>query len=506
MSTYTVENNKFYKLVKGEKKEFKAIGATLYPGHARSKGYLERCITNGIRHGNHTLFRSVLMFEGFKGENPINSPNWSKVKGLLQLGKKYKVGIIVEVVGALLSWYEKQGKNAFLPEYDHIFEDVIKKACRLFKSFTSSSLFCFTVMNEFGPYQKNQQFFNFVYRRLQLNVALIKKYSDNSILIGSGGLLHLSDKSGGLPKPFVTCPWISHGKTKQAYWEGIYSHPDIDFNMIHIYSPTKKILENNSEWSNLQYYVEYSHARNKPFVVDEFGHKLTSEDPTKEGNAFLNAVEQQLEKIPCQSLPSFICQWNFSVNSSGFDWWPEYNKHKSFFKAFKQLRTTYFPSDDGVKPRPNTFQLIKKVQNIDIEEVVFSRTIPAKKLSKYFILKHQFEEPLPLDKHEGLCCSVSKIEKDAFNLSIRFHLVLLNTLTNERKNYMQVWGSLDQNKLIPCLKKNETFIDFTYGDIVLKGNRKMYVVKELGIELIAQPPTSLDLMFKLNDIRFASKK
>lgn len=525
MTTYTIENNKFYKQVGNKKVEFRSLGATLYPGHAYSPGVIERAITNGIKHGHHTMFRSVLMFEGFRGDNPLNAPGWKTVKMMLQLGKKYKVGITVEIGSALLSWLERQGLNPYDEKYDAMFEDVIKKACRMYGRFANSSLFAFTCINEFGPYRKNEAFFQSVFRRLQMTAALIKDHGKNEILVGSGGLLHLSKKSGGIPKPFPTCPWINNGETNQVYWEGVYTCPKVDFNMIHIYAKdTQTIDNNNSEWTNLEFYHDFSAQHGKPFIVDEFGMKLERTDEedldasvvTCEGLRFLEAISKQLQKVPKEKLPPILEFWNFNSSSVAFDWWPEFSYHKPLFlEGFQNLQKDYFPCENngGVKLTPRTFQLHKTQKGLALQETGHKVTydFAAGKLSKQLCYTTTFPAPIGFDEEsDGICCTIaSKIKEDQFDLKIRFHLLLLEKDKEfpKEKRVKQGWNSVKQNDIIPTMSKNEMFVDFRWGDLGDYENiRKNYVMKSLALELIsAKPKYQVKGGFTLKNVRFACK-
>jgi hypothetical protein len=523
-SKYTIENNKFFKFVNGERVEFRSLGSTLYPAHSGSGGVIERAITNGILHGKHTLFRSVLMFEGYKGSNPLKANSWKSVKTMLQIGKKYNVGITVEVGSALISWLERQNKNPYDEEFDKMFEDVIKKACKMYRRFATSSLFAFTIINESGPYKKKQEHFDSLFRRMQLSAALIKEHGKNEILVGSGGLLHLSQKSGGIPKPFPSCPWINNGETKQVYWKGVYTCPGVDFNMIHIYANSIATIEsNNSEWSNLESYYNFCSQHGKPLIVDEFGMKLQSRDEVKnvaqitvEGISFLRAIQKQLAKIPIEKVPPIIEFWNLNSTCGGFDWWPESSYHNSLFvKEFQDLKKLFFASSEkDVDFNPKTFQLEKtqKVIALDSTLHIESYHFKAKKLGKQNIYVKEFSEPISLLASDGICFSITnKIPEDHFNMKIRFHLGLQSTLQpNEKKKVSQSWNSLKQNDIIPTSQKNEMFVDFSWGDIQEFGSEGLrkghFVMESIRLELICLSPkndTSGNLTIK--NIRLATK-
>lgn len=526
--TYTIENNKFYKLVKDKKVEFRSLGATLYPAHAASGGVIERAITNGIKHGHQTTFRSVLMFEGYSGTNPLNAPSWRTVKTMLQIGKKYNVGITVEVGSALLSWLERQGLDPYDKKYDEMFDGVLRKACRMYGRFTTSSLFCFTVMNEFGPYRKSQEFYDSVYRRMQLSAALIKKYGKNRILVGSGGLLHLSRKSGGLPRPFPTCPWINNGETNQVYWEGVYTCPNVDFNMIHIYANSIQVIESDdSEWSNLEFYYDFSSKHGKPFVVDEFGMRLKTLEEAggsaapiiAEGTAFLRAVQRQLVKVPKEKVPPIIEFWNLNSTSIGFDWWPESNYHRQIFqKDFQEMEKAFFacPGNGGVKFNCPTFQL-RNTQTVLAPLPTGHKTEYAftkEKLGRQLFYSTEFDSPVSLTCSDGICFTItSKIPNDQFKLKIRFHLGLQEADNpNNKKRVLQSWNSLKQNDIIPhsTTKKNEMFVDFVWGDIQEFGSlgklKEKFQLRSLSLELIClMPKENVVGNLTIKNIRLATK-
>ena len=517
MSFYSIENNQFYKQRPNKKVPFKAFGTTLYPAHAKSKGWIERCITTSLRKGGqHMIYRMVLIFEGYSGLDLLKAPGWTSVKHALELGEKYNVGITVELSSSVISFLEKKGENAYDEKWDALFESVMKKGCEMYGKY--SSLFCFTVINEFGPYGKSQAYFDSVFRRLKTTATLIKHFSNNSILVGSGGLLHLSDKSGGETQP-VFCEWLDDGKTKRAYWEGIYSCPVIDFNMIHIYASTIEKIENDeTEWANLNQYHDFSAHYGKPMIVDEFGHKLPTNSRQQQiviqGKRFLNAVDEALSRLEDGKVPPIIKIWNLNSSSQGFDWWPEFSANKTLFSIIKRMRKKYFSTpNSGISFNPKVFQLDKTEKLLDDTHTLVEYTCPLNTLTQKIIYNKVFVEGIDLDneKYHGICASISSmIPYNNYNLTARIYLLVQNKQTQEVKFVLQSWSSNKQNDIIPNYNKNEIFADFTFGDIIEFGNSgaltKNYLLKGVKIVLICEKPKKeVKGAFTLTNIRLASK-
>jgi hypothetical protein len=519
MSFYSIENNQFYKQRPNKKVLFKAFGATLYPAHAKSPGWIERCITTGLRKGGqHMIYRMVLIFEGYNGLDILKAPGWNTVKQALELGISYNVGITVELGSSLISYLEKKGENPYDKKWDSLFEKVIKKGCEMYGNY--SSLFSFTVINEFGPYRKPQAYFDLVFRRLKSTGTLIKHFSNNTILVGSGGLLHLTEKSGGNPPP-VTCEWIDDGKTKRPYWEGVYSCPSIDFNMIHIYANEIEKIENDeTEWSNLETYHDFSAQYGKPMIVDEFGHKLPLDAPQKviveEGKRFLNAVDGALSRLNKEKVPPIIKFWNFNSTSQGFDWWPEFSANKPLFAIMKKMRREYFAThNSGTSLKPKVFQLDTVEKLLDESHTLVEYTCPANKLTQKTVYNKVYEEGVDLDneKFHGLCASISsKIPYDNYRLKLRMYLLTKNKRHRHKgtKFLLQGWETLRQNDIIPTYDRNEMFVDFTFGDIREFGTTgaltKHYLLCGVKLVLICnKPKKEVKGAFTLTNIRLASK-
>ena len=515
MSFYSIKNNQFYKQRPNRKVPFKSFGATLYPAHSKSKGWIERCITTSLKKGGQAMiYRMVLIFEGYTDMDLLKAPGWDSVKHALELGEKYSVGITVELGSSVISFLQERGENPYDEKWDSTFEAVMKKGCEMYGTY--SSLFCFTVMNEFGPYGKSQAYFDSVFRRLKITASLIYTFSNNSILVGSGGLLHLTDKSGGDSQP-VFCEWIDDGKTKRPYWEGVYSCPCVDFNMIHIYANTIEKIENDkTEWSNLNNYHDFSAKYGKPMIVDEFGHKLPINVPqsqiVKEGKQFLNAVDRALFRLEEKKRPSIIKLWNLNSTGQGFDWWPESNVE--LFKVVKRMRKTHFnTSNSGVSFTPKVFQLDTTEKLLDETSTLVEYICPAEELTKKIIYNKVYEEEVDLnnEKYHGVCASISsKIPHDNYNLTVRFYLKVQHKQTQKITFVLQDWKAIKQNDIIPNYKKNELFADFTFGDFQKFGITglltKNYLLKGMKIVLICEKPKKeVKGEFTLINIRLASK-
>ena len=510
MSIYSVCDNKFYKklFLTPSPVEFKALGATLYPAHSTTKGYIERCITEGIKNANHTLFRMVLIFEGYKGSDVLKSPGWKAVETALDLGEKYNVGITVEIGSSLLSYLEKKGEDPYDPKWDELFTKVLKKACRLYKN--HQSLFCFTVMNEFGPYGKPQAYFDRVFARMLKSAEQIKKFSKNKILVASGGLLHLSEKSGGKPRP-VTCPWVDNGNTPVDYWKGVYTCPSVDFNMIHIYSSIDKINNNESEWSNLEKYYDFCSTYKRPIIVDEFGCRLPTDTPTEVGEEFLQAVWDAITKIPVEKRPPIIEMWNLAPQAFGYDWFPTSYVLDPLYQTMKEMRLDLFPSNEhDVNYEPKTFQLSKTVQVIDSEEIKVDYAFPAGKFKSKFIYNKTFDPVAISAPIKGIAVSViTPISVSSTKMILRFFLEFSGfgkTLTTT-----QEFNSVKQNSMVPgSYAEQNYFVDFTNGDIKefgANGNgRHGYNLIKVRIQLISNKPVENSVgTFTFTNLRFAWK-
>jgi len=504
---YTIQGNEFYK----NNEKLKGFGCALYAAHTTSPGYIERCIQNGMYYGQHTLFRMVLIFENYRGEDILKAPVWSLLKDALDIAQRYGVGLTIELGSSLVTYLERKNENPYAEKWDTLFDDVFKKGCLLFSS--HPALFCFSVINEFGPYQKPQTYFDAVFRRLRLSGQLIKKYSENKILVASGGILHLSDKSGGEPG-HVFCEWIHDGKKRVPYWQGVYSCPSIDFNMIHIYSTINKINDGESEWSNFTKYHDFSRLHNKPIIVDEFGLKLpkySTDLVTKKGLRFLNSIEGVLKNMPMAKRPPIIQIWNFKPTSQGFDWWPEYSYHHPLFQKIKEMSQDIFRNCssnnidfESVSTKPHLGRVVKI---LDFEDHKVYYDFKKNMLGHKLMTQCNFKQTIPLAKWPDLggisFIIFSNIVKSSFNLHVRFHLFLKHVDGGDDEKYrwyLQEFQSMKQNAIIPSKiddKKNGgieqyPFANFSYEDFKIFGRdgqyKKNFILKAVKLQLVCLHP------------------
>lgn len=510
MGIYQVNSNGVLVKKQGtQKKPFRAFGSTLYMAHCTSPGYIERCITSGIQHQQSTLFRTVLMFEGYKGSDLLNCPAWNLVLHALQLGRKYDVGVTVEIGSALISYLERQGEDPYLEKWDDLFFRVLRKAARMYKN--QSHIFCFTLINEFLPYNKNQEQFDLVFRRMKLCSEVLQKFAGKKVPLASGGLLHLTQKSGGRPRP-VTCEWVENGTKRIPYWQGVYSCPGVSINMIHIYSNTiEKINNNQTEWSNLDEYHDFCKNLKRVIIVDEFGMKLPLINTTEIGLSYLEAVDKQLASLDNKK-PPVIEYWNLEPTCHGFGWWPESQVFGPIFAKMRAMQEVHFPFKRNGGYQVKQFQLDTIQKSIDGEEFQYDYKFAAKRTQMVFIYNKTYAQKIPiLEAYHGIVAKVlGTFEANSYSISLRFYLGLEERATKKKFYAIQSWGSGRQNQLIPTSDQNKVFGDMLYGDFAELGRkgekRTKYDLFSLKIQMICYScPNPCFGTIKINNIAFASK-
>ena len=320
-------NGRFFK----SGREWTSVGATLYLFHTSKDGYHRRVMSEACTKGFSSV-RCVLMFEG--SASIEDDAPWDAVEGVLKLAEEMDMAVTVEAVSALTSWLERKNEHPYEEKFDELYEYVISRSVKQFSQYTS--LFLVTILNEVLPFRGAGFDPDGMFRRL-LKCAELYKQKDRNLLVGSGGLLHMGRKSGGRVT-YVRVPWIDEGEKLVRYWEAVYTAPNIDIGMIHIYSSTKKINNQESEWNNVRQYTEFCRENGRAFIVDEFGLKIDyvkvpGDKPKAEKQAieFLEAIGRELTDPSSvhvsniDGLPSMLQYWNHSINAQGYDWFPTYS-------------------------------------------------------------------------------------------------------------------------------------------------------------------------------------
>lgn len=158
------------------------------------------------------------------------------------------------------------------------------------------TIFAYTILGEVIPISSQLN----AIVNLVSHVSTRLKMRDSNHLVGSGGLLHMSLYSGYYnPYP---------------YWQDVYSQPNVDFCMMHVYQDPKATLPINqtaqaSEWTQLGVYASFCKSLGKPFIVDEFGLDQVGCNASTHA-AYVNfAFDALFETVPRVSV---VQMWNWS--------------------------------------------------------------------------------------------------------------------------------------------------------------------------------------------------
>ena len=455
-------------------KEWTSMGATLYLFHTSVDGYHRKIMSDACAKGFSSV-RCVLIFEG--AASIEEDAAWDAVESVLKLGEEMDMAVTVEVVSALISWLERKNEHPYEEKWDGLFKYVISRSVKQFSQYTS--LFLVTILNEILPFRGAGFEPEPMFRRLTLSAALYKK-KDPYLLVGSGGLLHMGSKSGGRVT-YVKVPWIDNGEKSVPYWEGVYSAPNVDIGMLHIYSSTDKINNNQSEWDNVKYYNNFcNEGYGRAFIVDEFGLKLSfvktpEEKPIaeKEAKQFLKAIGKVLQKLQSvennvSELPSMLQYWNLSLNSQGYDWYPLY-----LTEAFQSFEDVF--EDEVGYSMPN-----KKTRKYSFNPWQTKNTVALQKDS----LKVDYEYPPNFKAEKILSVSgmntkkVKQVVAEVFvdpkrsvptNILFRFQLKIRDLTTNRLLFRTQDFSSWRQNQVIPMPETD-------------KNKEKQYIFARLGLD------------------------
>jgi hypothetical protein len=427
-------------------KEFESVGATLYLFQSADDGYHRKVMSEACQNG-FTSVRCVLIFEGCS-DIELDEP-WNRVESVLKIGEEFDLAVTVEVCSSLISWLETKQEDPYDEKWDDLFAYVIERSVDQFSEYTS--LFLVTILNEVLPYRGAGFEPDPLFRRMAICANMYKSLNAQ-LLVGSGGLLHLSRKSGGRPAS-VTVPWIGNGNTKVPYWEAAYTCPSVDIGMIHIYSSTAKILDNQSEWDNCEKYTQFCKDNQRAFICDEFGLKLETVTKPKErdavqkqGIAFLEAIGTILSP---QTLRPSMCQmWNLSPNAQGYDWWPEYTP-QLFSDGFEDVfeETLDYPMPNR-RVKQYTFKPWGKKSVLLSESNSCKYDFPAGYKSTKLV-------SLSGRNTEGVKQVVAEISMPLNanvpgSITFRFSLKLRDMRTNRVVFRVQTFSSIRQNLVVPC--------------------------------------------------------
>lgn len=450
---YSINSNTGRILKSGN--EWTSIGTTLYLFHTSKNGYHRRIMSDACAKGFSSV-RCVLMFEGITSvENILQDDKpWEAVESVLKLGVEMDMAVTVEVVSALLTWIDRKNENPYSEEFDELFDYVIRRSVSQFSEY--SSLFLVTILNEVLPYRSAGFQSDQMFRRLLKSADLYKTLAP-TLLIGSGGLLHMGIKSGGIVS-FVKVPWLEN---PVPYWEAVYTAPNIDICMLHIYSTVEKITNNNSEWSNVKDYTRFCRINKRAFIVDEFGLKLSyvkyPEDKTiavNEANVFLKAIGNVLTNLQStenniDDLPSMLQYWNLSINAQGYDWYPTYTPE--VFDTFEEI----FEDDIGYqmmskKTRKYSFNPWRKSNAIILQQV----------FSKEYEYDSNFKTEKILSVSVANVKNVKQVCAEIFvdpkvnipnNILFRFNLKIRDLDTGRLLYRQQDFSSWRQNQIVPVV-------------------------------------------------------
>ena len=440
-------------------RQWTSIGATLYLFHTSKDGYHRRIMSEVCTKGFSSV-RCVLMFEG--AASIEDDPPWDAVESVLKIAEEMDMAVTVEAVSALTSWLQGKQEYPYDEKFDELYEYVISRSVKQFSEY--SSLFLVTILNEVLPFRGAGFEPDPMFRRLVQCANLYKKKAPN-LLVGSGGLLHMGPKSGGRVT-YVKVPWIDNGDMSVPYWEAVYTAPNIDIGMIHIYSSIEKINNQQSEWDNVRTYTKFCKDHGRAFIVDEFGLKIdyvqVPEDKPKaelQATTFLQSVGNVLvgdvkhNNNNMQELPSMLQYWNNSINAQGYDWFPTYTPE--VFDTFEEV----FEDEVGYM-MPN-----KKTKKYSFSPWQTKNTVIINKL-----FQKEYEYPPNFKAEKLLSVSgkntkrVKQIVAEIFvdptrsvptNILFRFHVRIRDNTTNRTFYKTQNYSSWRQNQVVPMPNTNK---------------------------------------------------
>lgn len=450
--------------------EWTSIGATLYLFHTSKDGYHRRIMSEACTKG-FTSVRCVLMFEG--AANIEDDTPWDAVETVLKLAEEMEMAVTVEAVSSLTSWLERKNEHPYKEKFDELYDYVISRSVKQFAGY--SSLFLVTILNEVLPFRGAGFEADPMFRRLLKSAELYKKKAPD-LLVGSGGLLHMGPASGGRVT-YVQVPWIENGNKTVPYWKAVYTAPNVDIGMIHIYSSTDKIQNGKSEWSNVRDYTAFCQKKGRAFIVDEFGLKIdyvqVPEDKPKaelQAIQFLQTIGVELTDPSSihypniEGLPSMLQYWNHSINAQGYDWYPTYSPE--VFDTFEEV------FEDIGYSMPN-----KKTRKYSFHPWVTWKAVVLQEL-----FKKEYEYPPNFKAEKLLSVSaketkrVKQIVAEVFvdptksvpsSILFRFQIRIRDLTTNRLLYRTQNFSSWRQNQVVPMLDTN-------------KKKEKQYVFARLG--------------------------
>jgi hypothetical protein len=422
----------------------------------------------------------------FEGSAAIEDDTpWDAVESVLKIAEEMDMAVTVEAVSALTSWLERKQEHPYDEKFDELYKYVVSRSVKQFSEY--SSLFLVTILNEVLPFRGAGFDADPMFRRLVQCAKLYKAKAPN-LLVGSGGLLHMGPKSGGRVA-YVKVPWIDSGNMSVPYWEAVYTAPNIDIGMVHIYSSTEKIENGQSEWGNVRSYTQFCKDHGRAFIVDEFGLKLSYlRVPDAKGvieieaTDFLESIGNVLvvdnNEKNSGGLPAMLQFWNLSINAQGYDWFPTYTP--KVFDAFEDVFEDQLGySMPNKKTRKYTFNPWQTKNTVVLHE----------------LLQKQYEYP-PNFKTERLLgvsgqgikrvkqvvaeIYVDEEQSVPSSILFRFNLRLRDVTTNRILYRTQNYSSWRQNQVVPMPDTN-------------KNKDKQYAFARLGLDF------SENLMDKDND-------
>jgi hypothetical protein len=432
--------------------DWTSIGVTLYLFQTSTDGYHRRIMSEACSKG-FTSVRCVLMFEGAAAiEDDVP---WDAVESILKLAEEMDMAVTVEAVSALTSWLERKDEHAYDEKWDELYEYVIGRSVKQFSSY--SSLFLVTVLNEVIPFRGVGFEPEPMFRRL-LQCAKLYKKKAPTLLVGSGGLLHMGKESGGRV-PYVKVPWLEDGSVSVPYWQGVYTAPNVDVDMLHIYSTVEKILDSKSEWSNVVDYTSFCKKNGRAFIVDEFGLKLDfvtipKDKPKTEQQAklFLQAVSSTLRGNGIGDLPQVLQYWNHSINAQGYDWFPTYTPEvfDTFEEEFEDVGY-FMPNRKTRKYSFNPWQ----IRNVVVLHERFGKEYeypPNFKVEKVLSVSGKETKQV---KHVVAEVFVDPTKSVPTNMLFRFQLKVRELNTNRVFTKVQKVDSWRQNQVVPMPEQNK---------------------------------------------------
>ncbi|KAI3643295.1 hypothetical protein MP228_012850 [Amoeboaphelidium protococcarum] len=346
--------------------QYKSVGASLYPYWVGTlNDYAYRLMLTAVANGI-TSFRAVLIFEQ---NNRVADPGalwsdyiWRPLDSLIYQASLLDTRVTVELSG-LANWMENVQLDPFSATNYYLWDQLVDFVGNRTNTYSGikytedPTILMFTVLGEVQPSPRSKQAPIFA---LLQRVAARLRSLDKKHLIGSGGLLHMSSFSGY--------------NDPVTYWKTIYSDPNVDVCMIHVYQDPNKVLLSNgafakSEWDNLATYASFCRDLGKPFVVDEFGLNFDAYSRSRGTEYIKYAFDKAFNTSPPISM---IQLWNWRAGKT-FDVYPR--EDLLILEIVRDNAATRWGFGDGVKVSPTSSSTSSSTQSSKLSQVIVNNPV-----------------------------------------------------------------------------------------------------------------------------------